>query len=148
MNSSAVPIEFFDMPIHNNGKIDGTRLAAIVEMCLICAGSPSVHAAVENVSSRPHQAHAFSFGASFGLVLGVLESTGVPYNLVTAAQWKQAMGLRRLGNESKSDTKSRARQLASKLLPEHTAKFERVKDADRAEAYLIGRFFVAKQGWL
>ena len=143
MDSSAVPVEFFDMPA-KDGKVDGARLAAIVEMCLVQVGSGGLHAAVENVSSRPGQAHSFAFGTGFGKVLGILEAAGVPYSLVSASQWKPAMGLARAANESQSDTKSRARQLASKLLPKCADKFEKVKNADRAEAYLIGRFYLFK----
>lgn len=141
MSPSAVPIEFFDMPIRN-GKTSGAGLAVIVEMCLIRAGHGNLHAAVENVSSRPHQAHSFSFGTGFGVILGVLETLNVPYSLISASQWKPSMGLGRALDESKSSTKSRARQLVSKLLPEHADKFEKIKNADRAEAYLIGRFYI------
>jgi hypothetical protein len=143
MSPSAVPIEFFDMPIRN-GKTDGAGLAAIVEMCLVRAGRGNIHAVVENVGSRPGQAHSFSFGTGFGIILGVIETLGVPYSLISASQWKPAMGLGRALDESKSSTKSRARQLASKLLPQHADKFEKAKNADRAEAYLIGRFYIFK----
>lgn len=137
-------VEFFDMPV-KAGKVDGMRLAAIVEMCSIQAGRGHLRGAVENVSSRPGQAHGFSFGTGFGVVLGVLESAGVPYKLISAAQWKPAMGLRRLTDESQSQNKSRARELAAKLLPAHVNTLRRIKDADRAEAYLIGRFYIFKE---
>ena len=126
------------------GEIDGAALAFIVEMCELRAGSAGLHAVIENVSSRPGQAHQFSFGRGFGMVLGVLETLGVGYSLTSPAQWKPAMGLRRLPDESQQQNKSRARQLASKLLPEHADKFVRVKDDGRAESYLLGRFFIFK----
>jgi crossover junction endodeoxyribonuclease RuvC len=144
MNSSAVPVEFFDMPVKKDGGVDGARLAAIVDMCALRAGPGGLCAAVENVSSRPGQAHQFSFGTGFGIVLGVLEAAGVPYSLISPAQWKPAMALRRLTGESQQQNKSRARELASKLLPEYADKFARVRDDGRAEAYLMGRFHIFK----
>lgn len=46
---------------------------------------------VENVHSMPMQGAqaTFNFGKSFGYILGVLESFGVPYELVNPQKWKK-----------------------------------------------------------
>lgn len=145
LRCSGLKIEgIYDMPVAE-GRVDAARLALIVGMCQL---QGTIVAAVERVGSRPHQAHAFSFGTDFGIVLGVLGALGVPTALVQPAQWKSAYGLRRATDESQASTKVRARELASKLWPESARLFARVKDADRAEASLIGRFWASKNEWL
>jgi hypothetical protein len=47
-------------------------------------------------------------------------------------------------NETQAGTKARARELASRLWPEHAAEFKRVRDDGRAEACLIARFWITK----
>lgn len=145
LNVSTRAIEsLHDMPVIQ-GRVDPARLALIVEMCQLRG---TIVAVVELVGSRPHQGHAFSFGFSVGLIHGCLAALGVPIYTIQPAQWKSAYNLRRAGNETQANTKTRARMLAQKLWPEQADLFARVKDSDRAEAALIGRFWAAKQGWL
>jgi crossover junction endodeoxyribonuclease RuvC len=132
------------MPVVN-GRVDAARLAQIVDQCSFQAGR-RVHAAVEQVTSRPRQAHMFAFATGFGMILGVLGALGVPYSLIQPAQWKTACGLHRAANESQAATKTRARALASKLWPEMAGEFKRVKDDGRAESALIARFAASKAG--
>jgi crossover junction endodeoxyribonuclease RuvC len=134
----------YDMPV-TDGRVDAARLALIVGMCQLRG---TIVAAVELVSSMPRQAGAFNFGVSAGCVHGVLGALGVPFHLVAPQQWKSSFGLRRVGDESQAGTKARAREIAARLWPDNANLFARVKDADRAEAALIGRFWAAKQGWL
>ncbi len=135
----------FDMPLTPDNHVDPAALAGIVDLCKL--HSTRLHAAVELVSSMPRQAGAFNFGVSAGIVHGVLGALSVPMTLVQPAQWKSSCGLRKTVGESQSENKSRARELAMKLWPEHAAEFKRVKDADRAEAALIARAFVNLKGW-
>jgi crossover junction endodeoxyribonuclease RuvC len=135
-----------DMPV-TDGKVDPAKLAAIIDQCSFQAGR-RIHAAIEQVGSRPHQAKAFSFGTGFGMILGVLGALGVSYSLLQPAQWKSACGLRREADESQANTKTRARELASRLWPEHAVEFAKVKFDGRAEASLIARFFCVKNGWV
>ena len=145
LRCSGLKIEgVFDMPV-TDGRVDAARLALIVGMCQLRG---TIVAAVERVGSRPHQAHAFSFGTDFGIVLGVLGSLGVTTTLIQPVQWKSSYGLRRATDETQAGTKTRARVLASKLWPESAKLFARVKDSDRAEASLIGRFWASKNEWL
>jgi len=136
-------IEVFDMPV-TDGHVDAAKLAGIVEMCKMRG---SVAAVIEQVSSMPRQKGSFNFGISAGIVQGVLGALGIPFTMVQPAQWKGSMGLRRGANESQADTKTRARELAMKLWPEHAGEFKRVKDDGRAEACLIARFAANMKGW-
>ncbi len=130
-------IHIFDMPV-TDGRVDPAKLAAIIEMCKVRG---SIHAAVELVGGLPRQAGVFNFGVSAGVVHGVLGALGIPYTLVSPNEWKGAMGLRKLPNESQDQVKTRARELASRLWPEMAAEFKRVRDDGRAEACLIARHY-------
>lgn len=46
---------------------------------------------VENVHAMPKQgvSSSFNFGKNFGWILGVLDSLGVPYELVNPQKWKK-----------------------------------------------------------
>ncbi len=134
----------FDMPV-TDGKVDPAKLAGIVNICKLRG---SVVAAVENVSSMPRQAHAFSFGLSTGIIHGCFGALNVPFELLAPSVWKPACGLRRLSNENQADTKTKARNLAMKLFPENADLFRLVKWDGRAESALIARFFCVKNGWI
>ena len=55
--------------------------------------SDEAYAYVEKVSSMPGQGvrSMFSFGRSYGIVLGVLGAIGIPTNLVTPSAWKKVV---------------------------------------------------------
>jgi crossover junction endodeoxyribonuclease RuvC len=133
----------YDMPV-TDGRVDAARLALIVGMCQLRG---TIVAAVELVSSMPRQAGAFNFGVSAGCVHGVLGALGVPMVLMPPGVWKPGCGLRRLTNESQAQNKSRARELATKLWPEHAADFAKVKFDGRAESCLLARYYATKMGW-
>lgn len=50
---------------------------------------------VEKVGAMPGQgvSSTFSFGQSFGYILGVLEANGIPYQLVSPRKWKNHFSL-------------------------------------------------------
>ena len=145
LNCQTKAIEFIaDMPV-TSGKVDPVKLADLVDFCKTRG---SIHAAVELISALPRQTGGSNFAISAGVIHGVLGALRVPYSLIPAAQWKPAVGLRRLPNESQSENKSRARALATKLWPERAADFAKVKFDGRAEACLISRWFATKNGWL
>jgi crossover junction endodeoxyribonuclease RuvC len=130
------------MPIVDE-RVYPQGVAVIVDMAKSIAGD-SIVAAVENVSSMPRQAGAFNFGRSAGVVHGVLGALGVPMELVSPVVWKSACGLRRAVNETQDQVKTRARELASRLWPEHAAEFAKVKNDGRAESALISRYWASK----
>lgn len=131
----------YDMPITKDGSIDIPALSMLVKRF----AWPSTTAVVENVHSRPRQAGAFSFGLYTGIVHGVLGAYGIPTALITPTEWKRAMGLTRGEDESKADTKDRARALATQLFPTLTEQFNRKKDDGRAEALLLALYYHHKR---
>jgi crossover junction endodeoxyribonuclease RuvC len=75
----------------------------------------------------------FSFGCSFGVILGVLAALSIPLVLVRPQAWKKRAGL-----PGKRENKDAARTLAQQLYP--LAELGRKKDIGRADAILIARF--------
>lgn len=70
-----------------------------------------VRAVLERVTANPRMARgaAFSFGRSYGLVLGLVVAAGVPVDLVSPARWQRTLGCLTGGN--KQVTLARARGL-------------------------------------
>lgn len=125
----------FDMPtfelVRNNKKkheLDPHTLARLLTPYRLAT------AWLEQVGSMPGQgvSSVFSFGKSYGIVIGVLATLGIPYNFVTPQVWKKAMQV--------PASKDAARARASQLLPLHTNKWNLVKHDGRAEAALIALY--------
>lgn len=121
-----------------NGKtvsiIDGLALANTWRDSFVA------RAFVEQVAGRPRQAGQFQFGVSTGMLHGILCASDIPFALVAPATWKAMVGIKRGEDETKQDTKTRARIMASSLYPDHAHLFSRVKDDGPAEATLIALY--------
>ena len=76
-------------------------------------------AVIEKVSSSPQMGvvSAFSFGKSYGLLLGLLTAYQVPFVEVSPQRWQKAMSCMTKGD--KSVTKRKAQQLWPKLKITH-----------------------------
>jgi hypothetical protein len=129
--SDATPL-FVDDIRTTNGMIDSVALAKALKDMRIA------HVAVESVHSMPKQgvASTFRFGMGTGIIHGVTGALRLPLTLVTPTQWK---GFHRLNAD-----KEAARALALRKWPEHHDRLERKKDANRAEALLIGDWFYVR----
>jgi len=66
-------------------------------------------AAVEKVGAMPGQGvtSMFSFGQSYGFVLGVLTAFGIPYQLVPPRKWKAEYGLLNTQKQASVDVAKR-----------------------------------------
>jgi len=132
LNDNGSFISVHDMPVMaGTGKrqqVNASELAKIFRSMF-----EGGEAYVERVSAMPKQgvSSMFSFGTSYGIVLGVLAAIGIPTILVTPQSWKKRAGL--TGKE-----KDYARTLAQQLYP--AAELGRKKDIGRADALLIARF--------
>ena len=123
-------INVYDMPIMaGTGKRQQVNASELVKILSQANGISYV----ERVSAMPGQgvSSMFSFGTSYGIVLGVLAALQIPVVLVTPQRWKKIAGL--TGKE-----KDMARTLAQQLYPE--AALGRKRDIGRADAILIARF--------
>lgn len=127
-----------DMPVSGAGtrrRVSGGVFASIVRDC-----APDL-AVIEWVTAMPRgetkmgAASMFRFGAAWGAAIAVIETCGVPFELVVPQVWKRHFNL--IGRE-----KEAGRQKALDLCPGITAKLERKMDVGRADAALIGLY-----GW-
>lgn len=132
-----------DMPTAEaNGKRSvsaGLLALTITEWAsLASATGRRLLAIVEEVGAMPGQGvtSMFSFGRSFGVILGVLAGCGVALELVRPAAWKKAARI--------SKDKGSARKAAQERFPESAGMFARVKDDGRAEAALLAMWRAEK----
>ena len=105
------------------------------ELCLARDGQ-DCNVIVEAVHSMPRDGvrQAFSFGASFGGVLGLANRFRAPLTLVPPHQWKKDLGL--------TSDKVESLIMAREIWP--AAPLLRKKDNGRAEALLIALWFKRK----
>jgi crossover junction endodeoxyribonuclease RuvC len=132
---SGILIDVLDVPtlaLSRGGKakreLDAHSLAAALGRNRIG------HVFVEQVGAMPGQgvSSVFSFGKSFGIVIGILAARGVPMTFVAPTGWKRALGV--------PAAKDGARARASQLLPAAAHHWPLVKHDGRAEAALIGYY--------
>lgn len=116
-----------------NGQIDVVALARALEDMKIR------HVVVENVHSMPKQgvASTFKFGMGVGIIHGVAGALRLPISLVSPTTWK---GFYRLSSD-----KEQARALAIRTWPHLNRYLDRRKDANRAEALLIGGWYLLEK---
>lgn len=91
----------------------------------------SVIAIVEEVGAMPGQgvSSMFSFGRSFGVLLGALAGLSVSVETIRPASWKRKSGV--------GSDKGAARRIAQERFPRRAELFSRVRDDGRAEAALL-----------
>lgn len=120
-----------DLPVLEK-NVNASAFSSIIEDTC----SRHVQVVVERVSAFPRQgvSSAFNFGRGFGIIEGVVSAHLLPVEFVSPAKWKGALGLNREGEAS--------RALATRLFPGSADKFKRKKDHNRAEAVLLGYYFL------
>jgi crossover junction endodeoxyribonuclease RuvC len=113
-----------------NGMLDATAFAHALEDMKV------QRMVVEHVHSMPRQglSSTFNFGQGVGIIHGVAGALRLPVTLVAPTQWKGYHLLR-------GPDKEASRALAIRKWPEHNRHLDRKKDADRAEALLIGDWY-------
>ena len=126
-----------DTPTHEltrNGKtkrqISASGLAAIFR------DYKPDHVVVEKVSAMPGQGvtSMFSFGRSFRLIEGIVGAFEIPATYVTPSLWTKGIG--------RGQGKDASRARACELYPVWEKSFARVKDDGRADAVLIGAWWL------
>jgi crossover junction endodeoxyribonuclease RuvC len=122
---------FIDDLCTANGMLDAAALAAELQ------DKEVQGMVVENVHAMPRQgvSSTFKFGMGVGIIHGVAGALQLPLTLVTPGTWKTFHGLRVSHKEA-------SRQLAIRKWPELNGHLRRKKDVDRAEALLIGDWYV------
>ncbi len=137
----------FDLPIMAKGKGTGRTKNCInarelyvnlVDIILSITAGTSIETVcyLETVNSMPGQGctATFSLGDTFGAIRAVIACIGIPLIQVSPQSWKKYYGI--------TKDKEVARALAINKCPNLAKELARKKDADRAEAILIGLY-----GW-
>ena len=132
-------IEVFDMPTMIDGKknkkqVNGSQVANIIKERL--SDHKETIIVVEHVNAMPGQGvtSMFNFGQSFGVIKGVCAALSLPIYFVRPTKWKKHFNLIKT-NKDASRTK------VIEVYPEISSKLSRKKDANKADAILIARYF-------
>jgi len=91
---------------------------------------------VEHVNAMPGQGvtSMFNFGQSFGVIKGICSALSIPIHFVRPTQWEKHFNLIKT-NKDASRTK------VIQIYPKISSKLSRKKDANKADAILIARYF-------
>jgi crossover junction endodeoxyribonuclease RuvC len=121
-----------DMPVTAHGKrkaVDVVKLANMLDPYRLFGNATAY---LERVHAFPGQgvSSMFSLGMSFWGVAGVLAACGIPFHLITPADWKARLDLDR--------DKEKSLALARNLFP--GVDLSRKKHHGRAEALLIAHY--------
>lgn len=99
---------------------------------------------IEKVGGVPGQsAHrSFTFGRGVGELAGVCLAFGIEPVEVPPQVWKGKLGLRRAEGMTQAQNKAQSLAMARALWPEASKGLARAKDDGRAEAALIGHYWL------
>ena len=132
-------IEVFDMPTMIDGKknkkqVNGAQVTNIIKERL--DDEKEIAVVVEHVNAMPGQGvtSMFNFGQSFGVIKGICSALSLPIHFVRPTKCKKHFNLIKT-NKDASRTK------VIQVYPEISSKLSRKKDANKADAILIARYF-------
>ena len=128
------------MPTMSEGKknkkqINAAQLALEIKKRI--DGFQDVAVVIEHVTAMPGQGvtSMFNFGQSFGVIKGICSALTLPIYFVRPVKWKKHFNL--IGS-----SKDASRTKAIELFPNFSNDMKRKKDANKADAILIGRYFL------
>ena len=129
--------DVIDTPTHTllrNGK-DKRQVSASALASIFKEYDPG-HVVVEKVGAMPGQGvtSMFSFGRSLGVIEGILAAYELPSTYVIPGVWTKGIG--------RGEGKDASRARACELYPSQQKLFSRVKDDGRADAVLIGAWYL------
>ena len=132
-------IEIHDTPTMIDGKknkkqINGAQISNIIKKKIIT--NKEIVVVVEHVNAMPGQGvtSMFNFGQSFGVIKGICAALSLPIYFVRPSKWKKHFNLI-------NTNKDASRTKAIELYPNSSDDLARKKDANRADAILIARYF-------
>ena len=133
-------VEVLDMPTMSEGKknkkqINSAQLS--LEIKKRVNGSDENAVVIEHVTAMPGQGvtSMFNFGQSFGVIKGICSALNLPVYFVRPVKWKKHFNL--IGS-----SKDASRTKAIEMFPSFSDNMARKKDANKADAILIGRYFL------
>ena len=132
-------IELYEMPTMIDGKknkkqVNGAEITNIFQKELVNEKNSKV--IIEHVSAMPGQGvtSKFNFGQSFGVVKGICAALRLPLYFVRPVKWKKHFNLI-------NSQKDASRTKVIEIFPYISSKISKKKDANKADAILIARFF-------
>ena len=135
-------IDVIDMPTMSEGKknkkqVNGRQIYNEITLIKNKFMNEKMSVIVEQVSAMPGQGvtSMFNFGQSFGVIKGIFSTLEIPIYFVSPAKWKKHFNL--IGSE-----KDASRTKAIELFPKFSNEISRKKDANKADAILIGKYFL------
>lgn len=125
--------EVYDVPVVDK-NVSASSLAA--DLRALGKINPINAVILERVNAFPGQgvSSSFSFGQGYGTIIGVVQTLGISLHLVPPTVWKKYFKL-------PGKDKEAARAMAMRFYPEVSG-LTRKKDAGRAEALLLARYFL------
>jgi len=132
--------EVIDMPTMSEGKknkkqINAAQLSLEIKQRINESSETAV--VIEHVTAMPGQGvtSMFNFGQSFGVIKGICSALTLPIYFVRPVKWKKHFNL--IGS-----SKDASRTKAIELFPSFSNDMAKKKDANKADAILIGRYFL------
>lgn len=133
-------VEVLDMPTMSEGKknkkqINSPQLSLEIKKRI--NGSDENAVVIEHVTAMPGQGvtSMFNFGQSFGVIKGICSALNLPVYFVRPVKWKKHFNL--IGS-----SKDASRTKAIEMFPSFSDNMAKKKDANKADAILIGRYFL------
>lgn len=133
-------LDIYDVPTMVDGKknkrqINSAQVTHIFKSFVKEGDKVSV--IVEQVNAMPGQGvtSMFNFGQSFGIIKGICAALSFPIYFVRPAKWKKHFNL--IGS-----VKDASRTKVIEIYPTMSPKIARKKDSNKADAILIGKYFI------
>ena len=131
--------EIYEMPTMIDGKknkkqVNGAEVTNIINKELV--NEKDINVVIEHVSAMPGQGvtSMFNFGQSFGVLKGICAALKLPVYFIRPVKWKKHFNL--INTE-----KDASRTKVIEVFPYISSKISKKKDANKADAILIARFF-------
>ena len=136
--------EIYEMPTMIDGKknkkqVNGAEITNIINKELV--NEKDINVVIEHVSAMPGQGvtSMFNFGQSFGVLKGICAALKLPVHFIRPVKWKKHFNL--INTE-----KDASRTKVIEVFPYISSKISKKKDANKADAILIARFFYETVG--
>ena len=132
--------DILDMPTMSEGKKNKKQINAAqlsLEIKKRIETSSDINIVIEHVSAMPGQGvtSMFNFGQSFGVIKGICSALTLPTHFIRPVKWKKHFNL--IGS-----AKDASRTRAIELFPDFSDQMAKKKDSNKADAVLIGRYFL------
>ena len=131
--------EIYEMPTMIDGKknkkqVNGAEITNIINKELV--NEKDINVVIEHVTAMPGQGvtSMFNFGQSFGVLKGICAALKLPVHFIRPVKWKKHFNL--INTE-----KDASRTKVIEVFPYISSKISKKKDANKADAILIARFF-------